>query len=800
MAGRLSLAAILVCLMLLAKDSSFVQATSENIRNRKVLEVDVVGGTSNAANLNVTSEGDPLRRNMLANGLNATPRMGWSTWNAYGTDINEAKVKQAADQVVALGLRDAGYVYINIDDGWNTVGRSPSGDLQHDPSVFPSGMLSLGNYIHGKGLKFGLYLDAGQLTCAGREGSLGFEARDARYLQAATVDYLKYDSCASGDVAPIRTRFEIMRDALAALSRPIYYSTGYWGYPTSTCDRGSVANSWRTFYDIYGDINRVFETMDQNNMYPQCAGPSQGWNDPDYLVVGGLGLSDGSPDYVGERTQMSIWAIMKAPLMISIQLAAIDATRQAILTNSEVIAVNQDSLGVQASRTYYAGKRQIWAGPLSGNRVVVALVNENGGSSDSFSATWTVIGLTPGTVVTARDLWAHQNLPGTYSGSIGPFSLQPHESVLLVLTIQSGSYNPGSSPPISGCSPSYPYLKYPYLTKCGDVAPSMPQPCNSPDGPGSFAICCPSACGGLDTDGYSPICQGYPGTCTDTPAPPANTPAPPAKTPSPTPGPPSCGPPILSPGSTCSGGSPNPCYASDGSKLTCCPGTCGPFASDGTPTCVGVSGVCSPNPTPAPPTPTSAPPNPTPAPTNPGPNPTPAPTNPGPNPTPAPANPGPNPPCGASRPKLAAGSACGAGAVNPCYDSNGANLICCPTACGPFGADGNSATCQGDTTNCAGNPPATNPPVTSSPGTNPPVTNPPVTTPSPPAGTSGPPGGMCTTYPYPKSSDGASCNANLANPCYDSGGNFFICCPSTCGAFLSDGNPTCIGYPTNCTP
>ncbi|GAQ81181.1 alpha-galactosidase [Klebsormidium nitens] len=374
-------------------------------------------------------------RRTLENGLGRTPPMGWSSWNAEGVNITEQEIRHAADALVATGLRDAGYIYVNLDDGWAGWERDANGDLTVDEASFPSGIRSLADYIHSKGLKFGIYSSAGPKACSGRLGSLLHEDQDARWFADHGVDFLKYDSCDDGKSGlGVKERFVRMRDALAKLSRPIYFAMGYWNEDTA-CAAGPVGNSWRTFFDIYSDVNRVFLTADKNNEYAACQGPHFGWNDADALQIGRLSVKPGGdPDLEAERTQMTLWSIMKSPLIIGYDPSQMGSKRLAILKNREVIAINQDPLGKQATKRFNSSDWDVWAGPLTGGRVVVALVNRNRDAVQQILVDWRTVGLESDARMTARDVWRGANLPGTHATNMGPFPVAPHGTVLLILS------------------------------------------------------------------------------------------------------------------------------------------------------------------------------------------------------------------------------------------------------------------------------------------------------------------------------------------------------------------------------
>ena len=278
----------------------------------------------------------------LDNSLGRTPPMGWNSWNKFGCNINEKIIKNTIDALNSSGLIEAGYKYINIDDCWQGS-RSKNGTMVPNGTNFPNGIKSLADYAHSKGLLFGLFSDAGNKTSSGKPGSLGYEDIDAKTYAEWGVDYLKYTNINNNN-NPSKERFQVMRDALNKTGRPIFFSLCQSGVENITSWGKDVGNSWRTT----GNINSTWESMlgiiDTNNKYNESAGPG-GWNDPDILQVGngGMNLSE-------YKTHFSLWAISKAPLLIGCDITKMTEEIKEILTNPEVIAINQDSLGEQGRK------------------------------------------------------------------------------------------------------------------------------------------------------------------------------------------------------------------------------------------------------------------------------------------------------------------------------------------------------------------------------------------------------------------------------------------------------------------
>ena len=277
----------------------------------------------------------------LDNGLGKTPQMGWNSWNKFGCNINEKLIYDTIDAIVDTGLAAAGYNYVNLDDCWQS-GRDSNGVIIVD-NAFPNGIKPLVDYAHKKGLLFGVYSDAGYKTCAGRPGSLGYEEIDAKTYAEWGVDYLKYDNCFTDGSAP-EVRYPIMRDALLKQDRPIFYSMCEWGVNDPATWAAPVGNSWRTTGDIFNSWNSMISIIDQNNRCYEYAGPG-GWNDPDMLEVGNGGMT-----VEEEKIHFGLWCISKAPLLIGCDITKMSKETFEILTNEEVIAIDQDPLGIQGKK------------------------------------------------------------------------------------------------------------------------------------------------------------------------------------------------------------------------------------------------------------------------------------------------------------------------------------------------------------------------------------------------------------------------------------------------------------------
>jgi alpha-galactosidase len=386
-----------------------------------------------------------------------TPPMGWNSWNSFGCGITEAQVRQAADAMVSSGMRDAGYQYVVVDDCWFDPNRDSSGNLRAHPTKFPSGMKALGDYIHGKGLKFGIYQAPNEKTCAqgvgtfpGSTGSKGHEVQDARSFASWGVDYLKYDWCSgSGTRDEQIARFTIMRDALRATGRPIVYSINSNSFHAPTGDKydwGEIADLWRTtedLLDIWQNGNTNSYPMGVGNVLDVTAplaaqtGPGN-WNDPDMLVVGRPGLT-----LTESRTHFALWSLMASPLMAGNDIRTMSADISAVLRNPRLIAVNQDRLGAGGRRVRDDGDAEVFAKTLSDGSVAVGLINRGGGTS-TISTTAAQIGLTGGSF-TLTDLWT-----GATSGSTGQISASVPAHGSAVFRVSGGTPSPATTSRLRG--------------------------------------------------------------------------------------------------------------------------------------------------------------------------------------------------------------------------------------------------------------------------------------------------------------------------------------------------------------
>ncbi len=370
---------------------------------------------------------DPTR---TANGLALTPPMGWNSWNKFGCNINEATVRRMADAIASNGMKDAGYRYVIIDDCWHGP-RDANGFITASTEKFPGGIKALADYVHAKGLKFGIYSDAGAKTCGGKPGSQGHEYQDALTYARWGVDYLKYDWCSTG-VRNAEEAYALMADAIKAAGRPMVLAMCEWGNNRPWEWGAKIGNVWRTTADIrdaWAGREKwsigMTDIVDANERLYPYAGPGH-WNDPDMLEVGNGGMS---PDEY--RSHFSLWAMMAAPLIAGNDIAAMDAGTRAILLNAEVIAIDQDLLGRQGRRIRDDGDLEVWARPLKDGSHAVLLFNRSAAPA-SIGVAWPEIGLTAPVKAEVRDLWAHKSL-GRQTGRFTA-TVAPHGVVMVKVT------------------------------------------------------------------------------------------------------------------------------------------------------------------------------------------------------------------------------------------------------------------------------------------------------------------------------------------------------------------------------
>ena len=344
----------------------------------------------------------PAIHPLPANGMAETPPMGWNSWNKFRGAVSDAVVREIADAMVSSGMRDAGYVYVNIDDTWE-AGRDAGGNIETNQK-FPN-MKALADYVHSKGLKLGIYSSPGPRTCAGYEGSYAHEQQDAKTWASWGIDYLKYDWCSASQVmkpTDMQAAYQKMGEALRATGRPIVYSLCQYGLEhVETWGPAVGGNLWRTT----GDISDNWKSMssigfDKQPGLEKYAAPGH-WNDPDMLEIGNGGMS--ATEY---RTHMSLWAILAAPLLAGNDIRSMSPETRDILENREVIAIDQDKAGHEGYRVAKDGDKEVWAKSLEGGHWAVGLFNR-GESTATITANWSDLKLSGKHKV--RDLWKHED-------------------------------------------------------------------------------------------------------------------------------------------------------------------------------------------------------------------------------------------------------------------------------------------------------------------------------------------------------------------------------------------------------
>ena len=377
-------------------------------------------------------------------GLAMTPPMGWNSWNTFQTNINEKLVEETADKMVSSGMKDAGYEYLVLDDGWMAMERDSAGNLVPDPKKFPHGMKALVDYVHSKGLKFGLYNCAGTKTCAGYPGTRGYEYQDARFYASLGIDYLKFDWCNTEGINA-KEAYTTMSKALKKAGRPIVFSLCEWGTNKPWLWAENIGELWRTT----GDISAVFDgyidhgtwkqagvmlIADQQEGLRKYAGPGH-WNDPDMLEVGN-GMTENE-----DRAHFSLWCMFAAPLIAGNDITKMSKTTNDILTNKEVIAVDQDKDGHEGYKYSSTDSMEVYVKPLNDNNWAVCFLNRSH-EPKNFTFDWknqiitdTVSNQTLDTKNNnyhLRDLWKKQDVGDTrkpFKAKIGV-----HDVVMLKLT------------------------------------------------------------------------------------------------------------------------------------------------------------------------------------------------------------------------------------------------------------------------------------------------------------------------------------------------------------------------------
>jgi alpha-galactosidase len=381
--------------------------------------------------------------------LAPTPPMGWNSWNCFRAAINEDKIKAMADAMVSSGLKDAGYQYIIIDDGWATKSRDSAGHIIPDAKKFPHGIKAVADYVHSKGLKFGIYSSPGCFTCQKLMGSIGHEQMDANDYASWGVDYLKYDWCnfpskepesLNTPIGDCRVAFELMGKCLKNTGRPIVYSVN------DECDKGgnegalpwvkTIANMHRTGDDIKNNWERMLYCLDLTADLWEYAQPGY-WNDPDMLEVGNDSreslwgkISPVTMTVTEYRSHFAMWCMVAAPLIAGNDLRSMTPEIGNILTNKALIDVDQDPLGKQGRRIRKEGELEVWVKELAGDRVAVALFNRSGNPAD-INVKWNEIGICGTRKVS--DLWAGRDL-GKFRKSYTGVKVRSHEARILLIS------------------------------------------------------------------------------------------------------------------------------------------------------------------------------------------------------------------------------------------------------------------------------------------------------------------------------------------------------------------------------
>lgn len=362
----------------------------------------------------------PALGTLAPDGLASTPPMGWSSWNKFADKIDDTTIRAIADAMVSTGLRDAGYTYVNIDDGWQGA-RAPDGQLRAN-AKFPD-MKALADYVHARGLKLGIYSSPGPRTCAGYEGSYGHVRQDAATFAHWGVDYLKYDLCSGeyfyADADTVQRSYYEMGAALRATGRPILYSLCEYGrFHVGQWGRAVGGHLWRTTGDITDDYATMARIGFEKNGDPGDAGPG-GWNDPDMLEIGNGGMSDAA-----YRTHMTLWAMSAAPLMMGHDVRTTSQAAKRLLEDRGVIAIDQDAKGVQGKAVRKDGTSEIWRKPLAGGAYAIAVFNR---ADTPVTVTLRAADVGVQSIATLRDVWAGIALDPHRS----TFSVPAHDVVLL---------------------------------------------------------------------------------------------------------------------------------------------------------------------------------------------------------------------------------------------------------------------------------------------------------------------------------------------------------------------------------
>jgi alpha-galactosidase len=361
----------------------------------------------------------------LDNGLARTPPMGWNSWYRFRCQVSEQLVRETANAMIRSGMRAAGYRYVNLDDCWMARTRR-RGVLRPDPVKFPHGIRALAAYMHGRGMKLGIYAAAGRATCMHYPGSRRHLYTDAHTFASWRVDYLKLDGCFTTARERGPLGYGVMEAAIRSTRRRMVLSISAWGLGTPWLWGASVGHLWRTTPDIHARWSSMLRIVDHNAGLAPYARPGA-WNDPDMLQVGngGLTVTEG-------RSMFSLWSMMAAPLIVGTDVRTMSRATRRTLTNREVIRVDQDPGGVQGFRTWSSGAQEVWVRPLSSGDRALLLFNRSGARA-TVGADARQLGLRPSGGYVVRDLWAHRT-----TSTSGPITASLPRHGVAMFRVRSG--------------------------------------------------------------------------------------------------------------------------------------------------------------------------------------------------------------------------------------------------------------------------------------------------------------------------------------------------------------------------
>jgi alpha-galactosidase len=440
----------------------------------------------------------------LVAGMAPTPPMGWNSWNKFGGNITDAFVRGVADAMVSSGMKDAGFEYVNIDDGWSQATRDANGNLQPDPLHFPNGIQPVADYVHGLGLKLGIYGDRGTETCGHKAGSAGYEAQDAMTFASWGVDYLKYDNCPDPGPNPgptIEPQYQTMRDALDGTGRPIVFSVCAWSfYEWAT----ALGNLQRTTTDITNTWDSIVANLKSNRAVAAYGGPNH-WMDPDMLEVGNSDNGAGPVTDLEYQSHFALWSLTNAPLIAGNDLRNMSDATKATLTNKEVIALNQDAFGLPGVEVRESGDQSVWAKPLNANGARGVVLFNAGADPADVTVSFAEIGLGPGSA-TVRDLLAGADL-GTFKDSYTATAIPSHGTATLKIVGNEALRPHGAAVSLSDVTPIY------AANGLGPVERDMANGASDPGDGGPIKIRGQTFAKGLGVDGPSLVVYRLGGAC-----------------------------------------------------------------------------------------------------------------------------------------------------------------------------------------------------------------------------------------------------------------------------------------------